>query len=309
MSFEQFSSESAGEKKGDFLERQFETRKKFHVAGGIAEVADIKPEKAKTDVPVFLAPAWGYTIDTYKGVMKTLAEENRRVLSLDHPRHGYAMGDVPKDAASKYPTEELRKAMNIIGVLEQKGIEKTDVIAHSEGAANAIIAAVLHPEKFRNIVLFTPAGLIGKDSFGRLLKGFSQKNKPAKSLEGRLDIDASAFEKTAAAEAMKYIKKNPLRALREAIGISQSETHELLRYLHEKGIGIVVMASVDDPVFPMDKMQKIVKDDMLDGFVSVGGKHGVIGEPSGRYVRVAEKMLTALEEKQNKKAETLPAGI
>ncbi len=110
----------------------------------------------------------------------------------------------------------------------------------------------------------------------------------------------SAFEKKAAKEAMNYIKQNPLRALREAIGISQSETHEMLRYLHEKGIGIVVMASVDDPVFPMDKMQKIVTSDMLDGFVSVGGKHGVIGEPSGRYVRAAEQMLTALEKKHEK---------
>ncbi len=122
MQFERVSHSGENETDDDSLERQFGEREKLRVAGGIAEVVDIKPEKAKTDVPVLLAPAWGYTIDTYKDVMKTLAQQERRVLSLNHPRHGYDTDEVPKDAA-QYPTEELRKAMNIIGVLEQKGVD------------------------------------------------------------------------------------------------------------------------------------------------------------------------------------------
>ncbi len=89
------------------------------------------------------------------------------------------MSAAPEEAVQKYPKEEVRKALNILGVLEEKDVEKTDVIAHSEGAVNTLIAASLYPEKFRNIVLFGPAGLIGEDTFTRLFQGFLGQNKRA----------------------------------------------------------------------------------------------------------------------------------
>lgn len=295
------------------FEEQFSSVENLKVAGGTAEIFDIAPESPKSEVPVFFAPAWSCTAEVYKPALETLSGQERRVVTINHPRFGGDMSIAPEEAVEKYPYEEVRKAMNILGVLEQKNIEKTDVIAHSEGAVNVAIAAALHPEKFRNIVLFAPAGMIGEDTFTRLLKGFAGQGKRPESLKatpaqgenpGFEEIPVTETEKyaakTAAKEAIKYLAKNPVRGLKEGWDISKSQIHDMLRYLHEQGVGIVVMSGVDDPVFPMEKMQEIAKTDMLDGFLSLRGGHGELGNHPEKYMVAAEQMLTALEEKKRK---------
>ena len=300
------SAESFNQQHESEVEKDIFIREQFEVAGGVADVVDIKPEKIKTDVPVLFAPAWGCTIEVYKPTLKELSEHERRVISLDHPRVGGDF-DAAKEAEGiddyidKYPQEELRKALNILNVLDQKCIEKVDVITHSEAAINTAIAALLHPEKFRNIVFFAPAGMIGEDKFTRLLQGFAAQSKPAESTK---DLPMNEAQKHVASvvtpEVLKYLAKNPIRALNETRDIAKTQIHEIIRYLHDKGIGIVVMAAVDDPVFPMNDMQKIAKMDMLDGFLSVKGGHGGIGERPEMFMNAAEQMLTALEKTQQK---------
>jgi pimeloyl-ACP methyl ester carboxylesterase len=311
---EKFPIEAEGVQEENGFRDQFKKREKIEVVGGTADVVDVSPETAKTEVPVFLAPAWACSTDVYEPAIKTLYDKGRRVVSLDHPRRG---GDfdtvVSQEDLKKFPPEQLRKAANILGVLEEKGIKKTDIIAHSEGAINAVIAATIEPEKFRNLVLFAPAGLIGKDSFLRLLKGFTGQSDFHESMKGRSPSDerfswpeipvSEEMKKRApifVEGAKKYLIQNPIRSLKETIDISKSQIHEMLRDLHAKGIGIVVISGIDDPVFPMEKMQKIANTDFLDGFLSVRGGHGEIGNHPERYMVAAEQMLTALEEKQKK---------
>lgn len=275
----EFESETLIKKKQPF-EKQFALVEKHNVAGGTVEVVDIYPGIPKSDVPVLIAPAWGCTTLTYKEAIRTLIGLNRRVIALNHSRLG---GKVIQGETDKnYPPEQLRKARNIIGVLEQKGIKKTDVIAHSEGAVNVAIAATLYPEKFRNIVFFGPAGLMGHDSFIRLLKGFSKQK---------------GVTATAAREAIKYFRSNPIRGIKEAVDLAGSQIHDMLPGLLDKGVGIIIISGMDDPAFPMERMQKIVKADMVDGFLSVRGGHGEIGDHPERYMTAAESMLTALETK------------
>ena len=71
---------------------QFARVERYKVAGGTAEVVDIIPEMPKTEIPVFLAPSWGCTIEVYKPALQTLSEAHRRVVSLNHPRRGGSMG-------------------------------------------------------------------------------------------------------------------------------------------------------------------------------------------------------------------------
>lgn len=270
----------------DSLENQFRGVEKFEVAGGTAEVVDIHPDLAKSTIPVLIAPGWGCTFETYKPAIIILAGCDRRVVALNHPRFGDNMSATQREIGKNYPTEQLRRALNIIGVLEQKGIEKTDVIAHSDGAVNTVIAAMLCPQRFRNIVFFGPAGLMGKDTFIRLLKGFAQQK----------EVTATAL-----IEAVKYFAKNPVRGIAEGRDLANSQIHEMLYDLRDKGIGIVVVSGVGDPAFPMKRMQEIVKTGMLDGFLSVRGGHGEIGNHPELYMRATERMLTALEAKKAKK--------
>ena len=105
---------------------------------------------------------------------------------------------------------------------------------------------------------------------------------------------------------MLYLIKNPVRAAKEAKNISESQIHGMLELLREKGIDIVVMSGVDDPVFPMGKLQATIKDGVasgkLDGFLSLRGGHGEIGNLPEHFMVLAEKMLTACEKKRKVKS-------
>ncbi len=292
------------------FEQQFAKREFIKVAGGTAEVIDVKPETQKDEVPVLFAPSWACDLSVYEPTFKKITEEHRRVVSLNHPRIGNnreesktELGVEPTKEITESP-EQLRKALNLLGVMKEKGLERVDVVTHSEGAINTVFAALMNPEKFRNIVFFAPAGVIGEDTFSRLLKGFAGQGKRADSMK---DIEVTPDEKLVAARAgksvLKYAAKNPLRGLKETLEISRSQIHEMLRYLHEQGIGIVLMCTIDDPVFPMENVQGTVKGDMVDGFLSLVGGHGEIGNHPEMFIPVVQKMIDALEAKKARKKE------
>jgi pimeloyl-ACP methyl ester carboxylesterase len=123
----------------------------------------VTPDNPKTNVPVVLAPGWSENRKVLQACAAELYAAGRPVIALDHPRRGGTVE--PKE---EYPIDELRKALTIREIIKQEGIEKVDILAHSEGAINGAMAASLEPETVRNMVLVNPAGLIGKDTLPRL---------------------------------------------------------------------------------------------------------------------------------------------
>ena len=320
--------ERGREKRTASFDEQFANREMIETAGGTAEVIDVTPENLKDDIPVLFAPAWACTLPIYEPAIKTLTGEGRRTLSLNHPRYGGEMDltEEENELVKEYPTEEVRKALTLRDILNQKSIEKVDVIAHSEGAINAAIAALLHPEKFRNIVFFGPAGLIGDDNAKRLLQGFAHQGDAKPSLDEiapslevseeekvrtdtvgsvpirypKISVGEDVKEAMSAVpmELAKYTLGNPVRSVKEGYGMSQAHIEGLIAKLRERGIGIVVMSAVDDPVFPTERMATLLKKGSVDGFLSVRGGHGQIGENPERYMVAANQMLENLRDRK-----------
>ncbi len=287
------------------FEEQFEHLEEIRLPSGIAKVGDFTPEQLKDEVPVLLAQAWGLGLGTYKEAMKQLVEDEHRVISIEHPRIGGALDSSMnvRELSKKYPTAELRKALNILEVLEEKGIEKVDAIAHSEGAINIAIAAAMYPEKFRSIVFFGPAGMMEKETWSRLAKGFASQGDRAESMK---DIPITAGERATAEAAMedlkKYVVKNPARSFSEvaAIKSGHQQVRDLLPYLRDElGINIAVMSAEDDPVFPQGEVKKAADMGAVDTFISVPGGHGMIGDRPDMVMPIAENILEkfALREK------------
>lgn len=295
-----------------------EAKEKLVLIGAETEVVEVRPDEEKDEVPTLIVPGWSMGHENYREGLELLARKKRRAISLNFPRHGGEFSSAGEEARNVYPEEELRKALTIIDLINKKEIGRADVVAHSESATNVVIAAMIHPEKFRNIVFYGPSGLVGKDTFMRLLKGFiGQMKERPKSLD-----ELSAGEKTLPAipiteteksvviraftEGVKYFARNPARALREAGELSRTQIHDMLKYLHEKGVGIGIIHGVDDPVYPMDRIQKMVKADMVDGFMSVRGGHGEIGTHPEIYMAAAEELLTAIEKKRRERKALKP---
>ena len=320
----------------DSFAELFAKREMIETAGGTAEVVDIAPAQQRDEVPVLFAPAWACTLPIYEPALKTLVNEGRRTLSLSHPRRGGEMNltNEEKELVKEYPDEEVRKALTLRDILNHKGVDKVDVIAHSEGAVNAAIAALLNPEKFRNIVFFGPAGLIGADSASRLAKGFAAQGNPKPSLDAidpGMEMSAEEKRRTRTEESvaiqypkigenmeaqkaivgsgrvpivvqelLKYGAENPIRAIKEGWGLSRVQIDGLIDKLRERGIGIVVMSAVDDPVFPTRTMAERLKKGSVDGFLSVRGGHGQIGDNPERYMVAANQMLGNLRDRKGR---------
>lgn len=276
------------------FEEQFGSKKEVHLPFGTAEVADLTPEKLRDETPVLLAQAWGLGLETYESAMKQLYNDERRVVSIAHPRIGSAMESSmnapglsidPKRALDKkffdkYPEAELRKALNTLEVLEELGIEKVDVIAHSEAASVISIAAMMYPEKFRSIGYFAPEGMRDKESWLRLAKGFAGQGTRPEAIN---DIPVTESERAVGAAAMKdlksYVAKNPGRSISEARAMVKrsSQTKDLIPYLREIGINIFIVAPENDPVFPQPETRKAAEAVGID-IISVRGGHGMIGD-------------------------------
>lgn len=289
------STESKEKLKEDFENKfaQKETIEDFF--GDKLEFVDIRPDKEKTSVPVLLAPGWAENPEILKEVLSSLYNKRRRSLSLTHSRYG-------RDPVSEDKTSavELRKAEALLAIIQEKNISQVDAVVHSEGGINGVLAAMLSPEKFRNIILVDAAGLIGKDNFfklaGRFILGIGQG-----LLEAISDKDKRGKIIQIQKEILTYISKNPVRAIKESNAIAKEDITETLKYLRGKGIGIVIIHAVDDMVFPIDKVQMNTDADMVDGFYSTKGKHIELVTNPKKYIDLVDHALDALESKKAKK--------
>jgi len=287
MNFEKISTEQT-------LEQQFKKKELLDLYGGQVEVVDVKPLQQKSEVPVIVAPGWGGTPKMYEKNILTLAEAGRRAISIDAP-HGIDH-ELDGGEVNNIPDVELRKIAALINALEEKEIDQVDVIGHSEGAIYTVLAAKLYPEKFRNLILINPGGMIGEDNPVRLTVDFA-KDAARQTIDSIRNPGMRKPLMTATGELTKSAIVNPLKAFQEIKAISGSQIHELLKELKEKGIGVVIIHGVDDKVFPMDRVQEIAKADQLDGFVSVKGTHGQLMLEAEKYTKAAESILTSLENK------------
>ncbi len=287
----------------DNFEEQFNRKEFFDFLGEEIEVVDVSPDSLKTEVPVIIAPGWGESPETLKESIRELFKSGHRVISLTHLRVG---GDI--NDKNDGHTAELRKAGAIQTVLKNKGIKEIDAVAHSEGAINIALAALSSTNSeseqvglFRNIVLVSPGGLVGKNSFFnlKLLTRFASETikNVAHGLTHR-PVQKQALKSLR--DLIVYINKNPFRATDEAISISESDIRETLKTLHDKGVGISVIHGADDAVFPMDSMQKqLGNSKIIDGFYSVKGGHYEISKHPKVYTHLIDSALGALEKKHS----------
>ncbi|OGY48953.1 MAG: hypothetical protein A3B89_04565 [Candidatus Buchananbacteria bacterium RIFCSPHIGHO2_02_FULL_40_13] len=265
-------------------------------------IIDINPTEKKFETPVIVAPGWGKIVEPFKeNSLKVIAEEGRRILSLDHLRK-IEIKNIPEGV----PAEEIQKALAILDVLDQKEIDRADAVGHSEGGLYLALAASIKPEKFRNLVFVDPAGMIGQDSFFDLAYRFAIKEGRQSKLPPLMMLKAM----------MEYVGQNPAMSFKEVKQMSQADIYEVLKYLKKQGLGLAFVFGVDDVVFPMDRVQKTYSQkreaeeigsfkDILDGFYSISGTHGEFighGEMLEPQVlpKAVGKILSALEKKSSK---------
>ena len=259
------------------FEDQFKTKKYIQFYGRSIRFTDVAPQVLKSDVPIFIAPGWGETSKTFKDLSKLLFDSGFRVISVNHPRQDLKL--ITKNNISRL---ELQKAEIILSVLELLNIKKINVVAHSEGAINTVIAAHMSPLLFRDILLIGPGGLVENEGFLELLSRFF-----GNMIQGGgkffTDSVARRYMFRSLSETFKYFLMNPVMGLLEGSAISRTHLQDLLVDLHKDNITIAVIHGTEDLVFPLKKMKNLT-DLSWVAFYSVKGDHNDICEHPQEYI-------------------------
>lgn len=292
------------------FDKQWEDKKVIEVGGEKLYSYDILPEHQKDGAPVFIMDGWGSTPAVWKDNVHALVEKGRRTIGVNAP-HGIEPTVTTPEGMSGIPEAELRRISAFMEALDAAGIPKAAVIAHSEGGIDALLAARMYPQRFQNLVLVNPGGMIGPDSFLNLSARFAYD--AAKSHVSALREGTLAKQLAIGNEVTASALKAPILATKEVASIARTQVVNLLREIKALGIGISIIHGADDKVFPMSRMTKTIHSEkqsedediekLLDGFYSVGGGHAEFLVKAADYTRLAEKALTALELKQKRLAD------
>lgn len=336
--------ESPGARRANRLERKHIS--KIDLGGISTDTLDVSPDALADKTPVLIAPAWAIPLDAYKDGARVLVENGRRALSMTHPaeRDHDLLTNAQRERVREFPAESIRKASELIAFIRAKGADAehpVDVVGHSEGAMNTVIAALLEPDLFRNIILYAPPGFAGPDSRMRLARGYiSQVIEPMpiigarnlKSLEARAPLsadDKADIEQLARdgkigpnlvpisypaipeversdddKKAMGSYGLSYIRKMPAALKMSQTELLQHTQTLRRHGIGVGIISGVDDLVFPVADMARHLSGGKVDAFLAVRGKHGQLADSPEHAMFAAADILRKLATKSKDERRT-----
>jgi pimeloyl-ACP methyl ester carboxylesterase len=101
--------------------------------------------------PLLLLHGLGGTKASFLPTVAALAPDGRRVIAADFP----GFGDSDKPLAAPYDAVFFSKA--VIALMDEMGIEETDVLGHSMGGRVALEVVMHAPERFGKAILQTPS--------------------------------------------------------------------------------------------------------------------------------------------------------
>lgn len=272
------------------------------------EVLELKPEHPKSEVPTVWANAFGTNVETYRPLLEALAERGRDVIAFTHPREGVTPARHKEmlpgsERENALPPTEMRRALDLLEVINAKKVPKVDIVGNSLGSATAVITALGAPERVRSIVLLDPIGLVGKHSVPELIARYGREQLGTSSRALVERGDALKNYTRYIAEGFREAFRNPGLTIEEIKDTPETDLTPMLKELHDQGIKISIIHTTDDEMFPMEKMQQMVKAKDIDGFVSARGQHeeAIIFQPE-RFMAATDELLSAMERKSEREA-------
>ncbi len=247
---------------------QFARRNPVQSPAGILHVVDVCPPDAHS-LPILFAPGWHEIPELQRSCTRELYQRQRRVVTF---AHALRVAEMPATSTQAYPIVELQKAKALIQVLDSLCIRRADVLTHSEGAINTVIAALERPDLFGSILLITPAGLAGTHNRLRLVARFlCHSMYDVKTLwlalSGRHPND---LYKELSPKGLKMI-------YHEINALSSFDLSRHLVAVRKKGIRIGVLAAQEDTVFRHKHTARHAT--RVDLYETMPGGHGIYSRP------------------------------
>jgi len=302
----------------------------------------LDPENPGTKVPITYIKGWATTNEPYDEFMLDLAGGSERtLLSVDNP-HGIGSGDLlekeklmeAKESIGQIPDSgiELRKTAATGEMLKNEGIEATDIVAHSEGALQAVLFALMNLGKVHNIVLIGSTGMIENDTVKDLVlrakedTDFQEQNikdklvginprerqeyKGEKLPKINLEYEVTPEELKAQGreakentrwgliEKIKLIARNPLADAESIKTISAADIAPALEFLRANGVKVGFIHAVDDKLMDYERVRKHSSKKIMDGSYTIQGTHCSFAHNPEKHALMVDDLLNGLERKR-----------
>lgn len=235
------------------------------------EYRDITPERLRYDQCVVFVGGLGTTAVDYTEQLRILAQQGRRVVYCNPLR-----GITPSPALAAYAKEKglpplmASKASEVLQVMEHLGIEHADVIGHSQGGAVSTLVAAFKPESVDQLILDTPAGIVGKKTYAELAPRIGEEFHAegafvtTKTAEGDPTYE-QAFKRNAQAASTdpEYIRWRREEEIPSAGATSTIPLLKDIRGRAQRGMPaptIALVTAQDDRIFTPEEMQHALGD-------------------------------------------------
>lgn len=307
------STQEATRSRLDSLQEHLYSKKEHQITvdGQQVRIVDYQPVHLnEQSVPIFVLPGFSETAVLFDECLQHLAMKGRRALCVDAV-HGVDVTCADeKYRLGKYPCPQVRKAVPLLKALQELNIQKADIVCHSEGGITAAIAANIDPQRFRNIILMNPAGMIGQDNLLRLLFGFAIDKtqetfrEVAKHIQGIHTDTREKIRKVmrGAVEGIKSMAADPIQALKEIFSITETQIHEWIRELQHKGVRVGIIHSEHDQLFPLRSIQQFITaaNIPLEHVHTVSGPHNTMYTKPTLSMNIVEKELSLFEKESSR---------
>ena len=262
------------EKQHAHFERQWNDTTTTEIEGKKFAIHSVHPEHSISAVPVAFFPGWTDSAAKLEKGIEEMVACGRTSMTIN-AAHGAQHSIVPPDHLAHIADAELRRIAAYMHMLDtpdrktQEVYEKVDGVGYSEGGMDLLIAAAMHPERFRTIVLVNPAGFIADDKLTQkgdlsAIVGLAQTHEysgfAARAISSAPYIDkalkeAGTAEQRARAKTMDWefwmtFLRAPHHSAREVLSMSRTQVAYLLREVKANGVNVIIVHSAEDKIFP-----------------------------------------------------------
>lgn len=196
---------------------------------GNVKYRDIEAEHPRNEAntPLLMMTGWAMNQEVVGNTIKGLHEKGARAVPVDFEGSKLSIDD---------------EADMLASLLTEMKEEKVDVLGQSMAAVTVLSMIEQHPElraKIGKVLLVSPMGLGGKDSILGL--GKRQLDEIRRDSKVEKNEERQAINKKVGESFGRFLRGNPLRAVKEIWGMKGADKYDVLEILKASGIKTAII--------------------------------------------------------------------
>ncbi|AEF42663.1 acetoin dehydrogenase dihydrolipoyllysine-residue acetyltransferase subunit [Hoyosella subflava] len=211
------------------------------------------------ETPIVFIHGYGGDKNSWLFVQEPVAT-NRVTYALDLPGHGASSKDVGDGSLGTL-------ARTVLGFLDEIGVSKAHLVAHSMGGAVAVTAAGHSPDRVASLSLISPAGF-GPEINSSYINGFAtaETRRELKPHLQQLFADPGLVTRQLIDDLLKYKRLDGVdEALRQLSATLTSEDLDVRTDLGRYHGKVAVVWGADDKIVPVSNASSLTNVKVLDG--------------------------------------------